>query len=186
MRRLGLVALVATLVLGAATALASKPIQHQHYASFGPWCVSKHTGVMRAVRGVQPCKTGEVRIGHKRIPLDPIPGPRGPKGAAGAAGAAGTAGAKGATGDRGPAGPKGDPGATGQQGPKGDTGAAGPAGPQGPAGSGGLGDGTRWFCWDGQHGHGFADGGTGASPDCNGGTKAAIRVVTVGPVLELK
>lgn len=128
MRRLIIIAVFAATIIGATAALAAKPIQHQHYASFGPWCVSKHDGVMRAVRGIQPCKTGEVRIGHKRIPLDPIPGPRGPKG---------TTGAAGEKGDPGPVGANGEAGATGAQGPKGDAGAPGapgPAGPQGPKG----------------------------------------------------
>jgi len=182
MRRLTFIAVIAAFVIGAAAALAGKPIQHQHYASFGPWCVSKHTGVMRAVRGPQACKTGEVRIGHKRIPLDPIPGPRGAKGAAGAPGPAGAVGPKGDTGAQGPAGPAGPRGETGLAG---QTGTAGPTGPPGPAGAGGLGDGYRWLCWDGQHGHGFADGGTGRTPDCNGGTKAAIKVVTIGTTVDL-
>ena len=172
----------------------------QHYLNFGPWCVSLHDGTQRDIATKQSCYTtktirdGKVywperRIKHKRVNLTPPPGPRGPKGAPGAAGAAGAPG---------PAGPPGPAGAAGTKGDKGDTGATGPAGAQGPVGppgapgAAGLGDGTEWFCWDGQHGHGFADGGdagtsaTPPPPDCNNGTKYAIRVVRVGPVVKLK
>lgn len=132
---------------------------------------------MRAVRAAQPCRRGEVRVGHKRIPLDPAPGPRGPQGVQGPVGADGPPGTPGPVGATGPAGPKGD---TGTPGPQGPPGPAGQAGADGRDGRDGLGDGTRWLCWDGQHGHGFADGGDAAKPDCNPGSKAAIRVVTVG------
>lgn len=132
---------LAVVAIGAASAVASRPVGHQHYASFGPWCVSKHTGVMRAVRGTQPCKPGEVRIGHKRIPLDPVPGPRGLRGLPGAKGDAGTDGASGATGATGLAGtpgavgPKGETGAPGAAGADGATGPAGPKGDTGPSGA---------------------------------------------------
>ncbi len=126
-------------------------------------------------------------------------GPAGPAGAAGATGAQGPAGPAGPKGDKGdgggatgpagppgPAGPKGDtgapstvPGPPGPAGPAGEPGAAGPAGPPGPSGNG-LGDGYRWLCYDGNTGHGMADGGTGAAPNCNNGTKLAFKVVTIG------
>lgn len=197
MRRLILFTAAALLLVGAATALGAKPKPQQHYANFGPWCVSLHDGTPRFIATKQSCYSTktvrdgktywpEVRVKHQRIPLDPTPGPRGLRGPAGAQGASGAAGAQGPKGDTGATGAQGPAGADGGLGPKGDTGAQGPAGATGPAGSGGLGDGIRWFCWDGQHGHGFADGGDGTSPDCNGGTKAAIQVVTVGPVLHLK
>lgn len=121
-------AAVVILLAVAAAALGSRPVQHQHYASFGPWCVSKSSGVMRAVRGGQACRPREVRVGHKRIPLDPVPGPRGltgPQGAAGKEGRDGTDGAMGAQG------PKGDTGAAGPQGVAGERGSQGPTGSPG-------------------------------------------------------
>lgn len=150
----------------------------QHYMNFGPYCISKGPGVrpglpggiMRAVKTGQACDAGEVRIAHKRIPLDPVAGPkgdRGPVGSRGEAGPAGQAGAAGATGaagpkgDTGPAGPsgaagakgdKGDTGAAGATGAPGATGPAGPAGqtgaqgPTGPPGEAGLGNAVIYAC----------------------------------------
>lgn len=115
-------------------------------------------------------------------------GPAGTAGPVGATGATGAQGPTGVKGDTGATGAKGDTGATGQTGatgaagPKGDTGATGPAGRDGN----GLGDGYRWLCFDGNQGNGFADGGTGAQPNCNGGTKLAFKVVTLGSPLVLK
>lgn len=136
MRRLLLPLAAVALVVAAGAVAGTRPV-HQHYASFGPWCVSKSSGVMRAVRAAQPCRKGEVRIGHKRIPLDPVPGPRGARGAAGAPGLQGAPG---------PQGPKGDTGATGPQGPQGPAGPAGPAGPQGAPGISGVPGQVHDFC----------------------------------------
>lgn len=139
----------------AAGALAGKVPVKQHYESFGPWCVGKTTGVMRAVKKDQPCFSKrtfwesqwfgpEVRIRHAKIPLDPQPGPRGPAGAPGKAGANGKDGAPGKDGVNGTNGKDGAPGkdgaaggATGAPGPTGPAGPSGAAGPAGPAGPGG-------------------------------------------------
>jgi hypothetical protein len=215
-----IVALVTATVIGATAAFSSantsksepKKAPVQHYANFGPWCVSLHDGTPRFIATKQSCYSTktvrdgktywpEVRVKHQRIPLDPAPGPRGPAGPAGKsiAGAAGKDGQSAtvtqsggcvtihaANGDSTVCNGKDGTSTAGAKGEKGDPGPSGNDGTNGRDGTDGLGDGLRWFCWDGQHGHGFADGGDGSAPDCNGGTKAAIQVVTVGPVLRLK
>lgn len=115
-------------------------------------------------------------------------GAKGDTGATGAPGTLGQAGTPGVKGDTGATGATGETGATGATGPTGATGATGPAGPKGDPGTpgNGSGDGYRWLCADGNQGNGLADGGTGAEPDCNGGTKYAFKVVTVGAQLDLK
>lgn len=155
---------------------------------FGQSVTVPRAGVMRSVAKTEPCRSDEVRGLGVKVPDDDsgagAPGKTGPKGDKGATGAQGVPGPAGAASTvPGPAGPAGAPG------PKGDTGAAstvpgpagpaGPAGPPGPAGTG-IGDGYRWLCEDGNTGHGMADGGTGAQPNCNNGTKLAFKVVTVG------
>jgi hypothetical protein len=130
--------ILAVLAIGAGAAFAAKPVQHQHYANFGPWCISKSSGVMRAVRGVQACRQGEVRVGHKRIPLDAVAGPQGLPGSAGLPGAAGKDGSPGTPGPAGPQGGKGDAGAPGQIGPQGPDGAPGKDGATGATGPAGA------------------------------------------------
>jgi hypothetical protein len=120
---------VAAFFATAAVALATgsnPPSAHQHGMQFGPFCISKTTGVMRAVRTVQSCRKGETRIKHITIPAGAgatgnagAAGPQGPAGPSGAAGATGATGAKGDTGV------KGDAGATGAEGPQGPTGVSG-------------------------------------------------------------
>ena len=117
---------VAAFFATAAVALATgskQPPAQQHGMSFGPFCVSKSTGVMRAVRTVQPCRTGETRVKHIKIPAGAgatgsagANGPVGPAGAVGATGAAGTNGRNGEVGPIGPTGPAGAPGANGVSG----------------------------------------------------------------------
>lgn len=137
--------LTALIVVIAAAGSGSNLPSKQHFMNFGPFCISKSTGVMRAVATGQQCRIGEKRIAHKRIPLtdnDPVgAGSPGPKGAKGATGKTGAKGAQGIQGIAGPAGPKGDNGSAGAQGAagpaglKGDTGAVGPAGPAGENGA---------------------------------------------------
>ena len=80
-------ALIAGIVLAVAGLAGATSIPaKQHYMSFGPFCISRSTGVMRAVRTGQACKIGEKRIAHKRIPLDPQSGPAGAAGKDGATG----------------------------------------------------------------------------------------------------
>jgi hypothetical protein len=158
-------------------------------------------GVERSVGVATKCRSYErrglgVAVKGGGTGAGPI-GPAGKDGAAGAQGAPGPAGPKGdvgATGATGPPGPggTGPAGPPGPAGPKGDTGATvatgppGPPGPPGPAGGTEGSGGTFWLCWDGQTGHGTAAGGTGATPDCNNGTKAAIRLESVGGIVYLK
>src|SRR5678816_2076845 len=99
MGRRTLVALLvgATLVIGVGAAGARSPLPaKQHYANFGPFCVSKSNGIMRAVATGQKCHKGERRIAHKRIPIGP--GARGQKGETGPTGAASQIGAVGPAG----------------------------------------------------------------------------------------
>jgi hypothetical protein len=182
-----LAAVVGALGVAVLANAATRPPAKQHYANFGPWCVSKSSGVMRAVKTGQACEVGEVRIAHKRIPLDPQPGPAGARGAVGPAGKAGSAGARGevgpagargpagaqgATGPQGVPGPAGPAGATGAKGDAGATGATGAAGPPGPAGSGGgLGDGVVELC--------ISNGGNVKAIHCDPGHDTILHVVIV-------
>lgn len=147
--------IVLALVLAAvmsATASATIPGK-QHFANFGPFCVSMKTGNIAAAKTGKDCPKGQVRIKHiidlstlaklivglqaqinelKKQAAIPGPvGPAGPQGAQGPAGANGTNGSNGAKGDTGATGATGAPGA---QGPKGDTGATGATGPKGDKG----------------------------------------------------
>jgi hypothetical protein len=112
-------AFFATAVVALATGNKQPPAR-QHGMSFGPFCISKSTGVMRAVRTVQPCHKGETRIKHINIAAGAgatgSAGANGPAGAVGATGAAGTNGTNGAVGPIGPTGPAGAPGANGVSG----------------------------------------------------------------------
>jgi hypothetical protein len=112
-------AFFATAVVALATGNKQPPAR-QHGMSFGPFCISKSTGVMRAVRTVQPCHKGETRIKHINIApgagATGSAGANGPAGAVGATGAAGTNGTNGAVGPIGPTGPAGAPGANGVSG----------------------------------------------------------------------
>lgn len=158
MKRVALVAVLLLMVVGSAYgALPGK----QHNANFGPFCVSKSSGIIRAAATGKHCKAGEVRIRHridlnalrkaiaelKKIPgvqgiqgIQGMPGPPGPqgpkgdKGDKGDTGSTGSAGAGGAGGGSGAQGPQGPAGATGAQGAAGPQGAVGPAGPAGPKG----------------------------------------------------
>ena len=190
MRRLKFILAIAVLALAAAAvATASSSDQGRRLA--GPFCIAKTTvsplkvknifgqtvtvpraGTVRSIAIGQTCNANENRRFGVAVP-DPDAGTPVP-GATGPAGPAGPRGATGAKGDKGDTGATGETGATGPKGDKGDTGATGPAGKDG------LGDGYRWLCFDGNTGHGFADGGTGTSPDCNNGTKLAFKVVTTG------
>lgn len=167
-------------------------------------------GVVRSVSVTSVCQETEIRKTGVAVPCptltkaDPstclpngtqgVPGATGATGAAGPKGDVGPAGSAGVSGVNGAPGAKGDTGAAGVAGAKGDagatgaTGATGPAGPKGDPGTpgAGLGDGYRWLCADGNQGNGLADGGTGELPNCNGGTKYAFKVVTVGAQLDLK
>src|SRR5215471_1354326 len=96
------IAVIALTVAGVAGAGRSNLPAKQHYANFGPFCISKSTGVMRAVATGQKCHKGERRIAHKRIPIGP--GPRGLTGATGKTGATGRTGAVGPAGATGPRG----------------------------------------------------------------------------------
>ena len=117
---------VAAFFATAAVALATggkQPPAQQHGTSFGPFCISKSTGVMRAVRTVQPCRQGETRVKHFQIPAGAgatgsagANGAVGPVGAVGSTGAAGTNGRNGEVGPTGPTGPAGAPGANGVSG----------------------------------------------------------------------
>jgi|ERR1041385_968364 hypothetical protein len=79
------------------------------HITFGPWCISRHNGVMRAVKTKQACRAGESRVKHV---VREIPGPKGDPGKNGKDGAS-------IVGPQGPAGP------TGQQGPAGKDGTSG-------------------------------------------------------------
>jgi hypothetical protein len=143
-------AFFATAVVALATGNKQPPAR-QHGMSFGPFCISKSTGVMRAVRTVQPCHKGETRIKHINIAAG-----AGATGTSGAAGATGPAGAAGAQGPAGPVGATGTHGATGaagtngtngidgkngvdgKDGTNGTNGEVGPIGPTGPAGAPGA------------------------------------------------
>jgi hypothetical protein len=164
---------VAAFFATAAVALATGSNQspdRQHGMNFGPFCISKSTGVMRAVRTVQPCRKGEARIKHIKIPTG--------------AGATGNAGAVGADGPAGPAGPSGA---------KGDTGATGATGAAGTNGINGV-DGTNGA--DGKDGTNGVDGvnatngidGTSVTTGNNTGKSCAnggIAVTSVSGVLYL-
>ena len=157
----------------------------------GPFCINNNTGVVRAIAVKQSCVKGETRKlgvaipcptltyakGHTCIAEKGKTGAPGKDGKNGAPGSAGVAGPGGATGLQGPVGP------TGAAGAKGETGAKGDKGDKGDSGVG-VGDGYRWLCEDGGQGNGLADGGTGVEPECNGGTKLAFKVVTVGVPIE--
>ncbi len=114
MRKLLLIVVLA--MLGASVAMGASSDQGRRLA--GPFCVSVHTGVVRAIAVTQKCKVGELRKVGVAIPI--TNGTKGP---------AGPAGLQGAKGDTGPAGPgreqRRDTGATGA------TGAAGAAGENG-------------------------------------------------------
>src|SRR6476660_1141052 len=114
MRKRTIVAVIAVSALtvaGIAGAGKSNLPSKQHFANFGPFCISTSNGIMRAVATGQECHTGERRIAHKRIPISP--------------GSHGLTGATGQTGATGRTGAVGRPGATGSQGAKGAAGAAG-------------------------------------------------------------
>src|SRR5215468_5923922 len=106
----------------AATASAAYPTQPNRLR--GPICANRHTGVMRWVKAVQPCKKHEVRLMMPKSSRTPagIQGIAGPQGAQGPQGIAGSQGAAGAKGDTGAQGQQGEQGAAGQTGA---TGAAG-------------------------------------------------------------
>ena len=185
MRKLYFIISLAVIAL-AASAVAGATSSDQGRRLTGPICVGKRdlkplhvagvkisrAGVMRSVSIYEQCQKTEVRkfgVG--------LPGLKGDPGAPGAAGPAGPKGDKGDTGATGAQGEKGDKGDTGSQG------VPGPKGDPGAPGASGLGNGYRWLCFDGNTGHGAADGGNGSSPDCNNGTKFAYKVVTVGSVV---
>lgn len=189
MRRAWMVVGAALVAALAMTAVAGSATQDKGKRLTPPFCIGKpdagqNAGVVRSVAYGQKCRSYE-RAAKGLTPPDPdrdrdaktapAPGKTGPQGQVGARGATGAQGPAGTAGAQGPAGAKGD---------RGDTGAAstvpGPPGPKGDPGTPGLGDGYRWLCEDGNNGGGLHDGGTGAQPDCNGGTKLAFKVVTVG------
>jgi len=189
---------------GTAPPVAPGVIRVGGSAQIGPVCFrfsnrtisGVHTGgIARFIQLHQRCYAGErrryikvpVRLSiSKKLIVGPK-GDRGPTGAQGAQGPQGIAGAKGATGAQGAQGipgPQGLPGngIPGPQGPAGPVGPKGDKGAPGEPGKNGLGNGFRWMCWDGLH-SGFHDGGTGAAPDCNNGTKFAQKFVTEGSVV---
>jgi hypothetical protein len=157
---------VAVLCCLALTASASAAVipGKQHFANFGPFCVSMKTGNIAAAKTGKACPKGQVRVKHV-IDLSTlaklilglqaqinelkkqaaIPGPAGPAGvkgdtgATGATGAIGAAGAKGDKGDTGSIGPAGPAGQKGDTGATGAAGATGATGPMGAAGAGGMG-----------------------------------------------
>ena len=134
-------AFFATAVVALATG-SNRPAAQQHGMSFGPFCISKSTGVMRAVRTVQPCHKGEARIKHITIPSGAgatgNSGPAAPAGPAGAAGAAGAKGPAGASGAEGVAGATGGTGAAGAAGTNGTNGIDGTNGTDGANGTDGV------------------------------------------------
>lgn len=179
MKKLIVGIIVGSLLATVGVAGAAKVRPHkQHYMNFGPYCISKGPGtrpglpggIMRAVKTGQACDAGEVRVAHKRIPLDPVAGPKGDRGNVGSRGEAGPAGPVGSAGPTGAAGAKGDPGSAGASGaagakgdkgepgtagatgapggtgPAGPTGTTGPQGPTGLPGTPGLGDGVIYAC----------------------------------------
>ena len=165
MKRLRATALTAAAALGLAAVMAGSagagtPLPgKQHSMSFGPFCVSKATGVMRAPQHTQPCHQGEVRIRHLRVPLAGPTGVAGPQGVQGVQGVKGDTGATGAQGqagtsvttsqvERGPTCAEGGIAVTGAggtlylcngaRGPQGLTGAIGAIGAIGPKGDTGA------------------------------------------------
>ena len=146
------IALTVAGVAGVATASKSNLPAKQHFANFGPFCISTSNGIMRAVATGQTCHEGEHRIAHKRIPIGPgarglrgttgqigTTGRTGAVGRAGATGSRGAKGAAGAAGKNGLAGTNGVDGKDGVTGAKGETGAGGPVGLKGEAGAGATG-----------------------------------------------
>jgi hypothetical protein len=125
-----LIALLVSLTLVVSASASLGP--HQHGSKFGPWCVNKTTGVIKAVVATQKCLKTEYRVKHT-IPQ----GAQGFAGPTGLQGSPGDAGSQGGQGDQGAQGPVGLQGPVGAQGPKGDVGATGATGPQGPAGADG-------------------------------------------------
>ena len=212
MKRLRATALTAAAALGLAAVMAGSagagtPLPgKQHSMSFGPFCVSKATGVMRAPQHTQPCHQGEVRIRHLRVPLAGPTGVAGPQGVQGVQGVKGDTGATGAQGQAGTSvttsqvemgptcaeggiavtgaggtlylcnGARGPQGLTGATGATGAIGAIGPIGPIGPKGDTGDTGATGQI---GQKGDTGAAGVPGAA-----GTSVTTSVVSKGSTCE--
>jgi len=132
------------IVAGGAIAGSAPTKVRQNGMSFGPYCISASTGLMRSVATAKKCHMGEVRVLHSQgsgiggAGAVGVIGAAGHAGAKGDTGATGAPGAKGETGATGAAGAKGDTGATGAAGAKGDTGATGERGDTGPQGAPGV------------------------------------------------
>jgi hypothetical protein len=99
-RSIPLFAGVIALLVVAGVASATQLSHHGPKALTGPFCVSKKTGLIRAVKARQRCHKGEIRKGSIRG-RPGIPGATGPKGAVGPAGPRGPAGPQGTVGPAG-------------------------------------------------------------------------------------
>src|SRR4029077_1179897 len=152
MKSFFLAALITLALILAGVSAAALPAK-QHGDRFGPFCVSKSNGIIRAATTGKVCKKGEVRIRHKidlnklrqaienlkKIPgIQGQKGDTGPQGTKGDKGDKGDTGSQGAQGAAGAAGSAGGAGGTGGAGGGGSAGAQGPQGPQGAQGPQGI------------------------------------------------
>jgi collagen triple helix repeat protein len=119
--------------VGLTASAGTKPPSYHHGVRFGPFCVSKSTGVIRGIKLSQVCRAGEARVTHSPLATTP-----GATGLAGLTGLAGVNGSDGAPGPQGSKGEKGDTGLTGAVGPASPIGLTGARGATGPAGSEGV------------------------------------------------